>query len=271
MNCFAFYPSTSSFFNGSEMLVSYSKNFLFLRVPKTGGTSINEALLPYRNPQERKFYARIVRRLPIVPTPSQFLAFDAHTHWCMLKAKRALPQDIFNSLFKFAFVRHPVEWQISVYKHILHYEYLADFAVEFAGVYKHRSFEDYIRWRIDHGPIPQVTQMIDQEGRFLLDYVGRFENLDHDFRQVCAAVNIPPPTLERLNQSPDDHSIVIDSQVVKLIYDAYQVDFETFGYGERSVVADWMLSQGLSFPEVAVTLQRAGGENFDPWKSNILW
>ena len=234
------------------------------------GTSINAALLPYRNSHERKLYARILRRLPLAPTPYQFQAFDAYTHWSMLKAKRLLPADIFSVLFKFSFVRHPVDWQISVYKHVLRHEHLEEFAAEFAEVYKHRSFADYIRWRIDHGPIPQVTHMIDDDGRFLLDYVGRFENLDHDFQQACAAISIPPPALDRLNQSPDDQSIVVDSGLVKLIYDAYQVDFETFGYGERSIIADWSLSPGLSFPEVAATLQRAGGENFDPWKANAL-
>ena len=232
---------------------------------------MNAALLPYRNAHERKLYARIIRRLPFTPAPYQFQAFDTYTHWSMLKAKRLLPADTFSELFKFAFVRHPVDWQISVFKHILRHEHHQEFATEFAEVYQHRSFADYIRWRIEHGPIPQVAQMVDDDGCFLLDYVGRFENLDHDFQQACAAISIPTPALDRLNQNPDDQSIVVDSESVKLIFDAYQVDFETFGYGERAVIADWALSPVLNFPEVAVTLQRAGGEDFDPWKSNLLW
>jgi hypothetical protein len=253
------------------MLVSYSKKFLFLRVPKTGGTSINAALLPYHNPHERKLYARLIRRLPLIPTPYQFQAFDAHPHWCMLKAKCVLPEGLFNSFFKFSFVRHPVDWQISVFKHILRYEHLDDFAVEFAEVYKYRSFADYIHWRIDHGPIPQVTQMVGEDGRLLLDFVGRFENLSCDFETVCRMINIPSPALEHLNQNPHDQSVVINSALFKLIYDAYKLDFETFGYGERSPIEDWTFDPQKSLPEIVETLQRAGGEDFNPWRTNILW
>jgi hypothetical protein len=253
------------------MLVSYSKKFLFLRVPKTGGTSISAALLPYHNFHERKLYARVIRRLPFVPTPYQFEAFNAHPHWCMLKAKRVLPEEILDSFYKFSFIRHPVDWQISIFKHILRFEHLRDFATEFAEVYKHRSFADYIRWRIDHGPIPQVTLMIDEDGQFLLDYVGRFENLNRDLMKVCQTINIAPPTLDRLNQNPHDQSVVINSALFKLIYDAYHVDFETFGYGEKGLIEDWTLDPQKSFPELVETLNRAGGEDFDPWKSNILW
>ena len=220
------------------MLISYEKNFLFLRIPKTGGTSVNSALASYRNPLERKFYARVIRRLPVVPTPYQFLPFDAHPHWAMLKARQIIPAEVLHNFYKFGFVRHPVEWQLSMFKHILRHEQTGDFAEQFRDVYKHRSFAEYIRWRIDSGVIPQVAHMIDENGRLLIDFIGRFEFLERDFTLVCESLDIPVPVLGHLNRGPHNQEVALDTRTQQMIHDAYQVDFETFGYTESGILPD---------------------------------
>jgi hypothetical protein len=251
------------------MLISYDKKFLFLRIPKTGGTSVNAALVAYRNPLERKFYARVIRRLPFVPTPYQFLPFDARPHWGMLKAKQIIPAQVLNNLFKFSFVRHPVHWQLSVFKHILRHEQTGDFAQHFSDVYRHRSFAEYIRWRIDSGVIPQVAHMIDENGELQLDFVGRFEFLERDFALVCQATAVPVPVLGHLNQGPHSQEVAVDSKSQQMIYDAYQIDFETFGYTESGPLPDWTFHKDGRSPAAAKILVLVNGADFDPWKANV--
>jgi hypothetical protein len=249
----------------NPMLISYEKQFLFLHIPKTGGTSIRSALRPYRNPLERKLYVRILRRIPLTKTKYLYHNFDAYPHWPMLKAKAILPPTVFSRLYKFTFVRHPVSWQLSVFKHILRHEHMGEYSKGFEPVFKHPHFEDYIRWRIDMGPVPQITQMLDENGRLLIDYVGRYERLEQDFNAVCNTINVSC-NLEHLNRSPQDQSVEVSEKAVELIAGAYKVDFEAFGYTATDIDDHWKLDFSRDYQSVAQILPALGHENFDPWR-----
>ena len=91
------------------MLLSHSKQFLFIHIAKTGGTSIREALSPYR------WGHRYAAAQFISNKMSQFCGhkigsrFPRHSR--IIAAKEMLPEEYFNGLFKFSVVRNP--WDLT--------------------------------------------------------------------------------------------------------------------------------------------------------------
>jgi hypothetical protein len=76
--------------------VSTKKKFLFIHVPKTGGTSIRRVLRPYFDWQ-----------------------FSLHrtAHATSQDYQREIPHDVYDSLFKFCCVRNPWEREMSYHFH----------------------------------------------------------------------------------------------------------------------------------------------------------
>lgn len=102
----------------------------------------------------------------------------------------------FDSYFSFAFVRNPWEWQVSIYhygcktKTIPQYELFNSFA----------GFDEYIRWRCAEEVRFQKDFIYSPTGELLVDFVGRFENLEVDFQKICSRIGISA-SLPKLNVS----------------------------------------------------------------------
>ncbi len=101
----------------------------------------------------------------------------------------------FASYFKFSFVRNPWDRIVSEYKYRRH-PVRIDFKTY---LFKHLpapGWTDAYRHIV-----PQHDFLHDESGRLLVDFVGRYERLQHDFDQVCARLGIPPSPLPKANRS----------------------------------------------------------------------
>ena len=107
--------------------------------------------------------------------------------------------------------------------------------------------------------IPQAEFLCDEDGRLMVDFVGRFESLDDDFRVVCSRLGLAPCRLPRLNQSRsllrrdvsaseiaanlrdllsptrrrntfESYVDYYDDETREFVADFYRKDIETFGY-----------------------------------------
>ena len=74
-------------------MVNHDHNFLFIHIPRTGGTSI-----------EDHFQKEGVE--------------DIYKHWTLNDYKNDLSNEVFENYFKFAFVRNPWNFTISKYKDV---------------------------------------------------------------------------------------------------------------------------------------------------------
>jgi Sulfotransferase family len=109
-----------------------------------------------------------------------------------------LSAEEFASYFKFAFVRNPWDRMVSEYKY-------RGFPVKI-------DFKTYLFRRLPapgwtdtyRHIIPQLDFVADESGRLLVDFVGRFENLQADFDQVCVRLGLAPTPLPRVNRSLED-------------------------------------------------------------------
>lgn len=113
--------------------------------------------------------------------------------------------------FCFAFVRNPWERMVS---------------------YRCRAGLDEAAWQkmLREFVDPQVDYICDDDGRMLVDFMGRFESLAEDFATVCRLLAIER-TLPRLNASEHGHyREFYDEATKQLVARLYAEDIERFGY-----------------------------------------
>jgi len=215
------------------MLLSLKYNFLFVHIAKTGGTSIRDALWrqkwtdPYRIPQF------LCSKLSAMTGHKIGAKFPRHAK--IIAAKEMLPREVFEGLFKFAFVRNPWDLQVSSYHHIRR---------ERPQLITHiDSFEAFLRWKFDPARPPQYhadmstelqsDYVIDLHGNTVVDFLGRYEFLAEDFETACKRIGIQTPKLPHSRKATDrrkDYRDYYDDVTAQLVADHYRPDIERFGY-----------------------------------------
>jgi hypothetical protein len=156
-------------------------------------------------------------------------------HAKVIAAKELLPREFFDRLFKFAFVRNPWDLQVSSFHHILRERphYLGG----------HQDFEGFLRWKLDpERPYQyhvdtsierQSDYLIDLQGLMVVDFIGRYEQLEADFAEACRRIGIPPPALPHRRQSADrarDFRGYYTAETADLVAHYFRRDIEILGY-----------------------------------------
>jgi len=148
-----------------------------------------------------------------------------------VKAKEllaAMPTEEFDSFYKFAFVRNPWDWQVSIYHYVTQCHNHPDHEL----FVRFGSFERYLEWRLNsRGPELQSEFVLSDAGELLVDFVGHYESLRDDFAAVCARVGAEARFLVHENRS--QHRGFRDyytDETRAIVADAYKDDIDFFGY-----------------------------------------
>jgi len=208
------------------MLISHKYKFIFIHNPKSGGTSISKALTPYaslacRIPEKyRNYLIKLVGE-----NPNQGII---RKHISAFKLQQIISPQIWNSYFKFGFVRNPYDRSISYF----HYIKQSPLHPEYQKYLQFQDFEDYIK---NHKPNIyrlQSTYLTDENDNFLVDYIGRFENLQSDFDFICNKIGINRIELPHANQSKRDNNILkyYTTEMQEIVFHHFQRDFINFQY-----------------------------------------
>ncbi len=214
------------------MLLNIRYRFLFIHIAKTGGTSIRAALRYYK--------WRDPYRIPMFIC-SRISSFTGHQLGCKIPrhakaiaAYEMLPRELFNSLFKFAFVRNPWDLQVSSFHHIKR-----ERPHLLKGI---KDFESFLLWKLDperpyHYIIDtsielQSDYVIDLEGKIIVDFIGRYERLEQDFIEACKRIGIKPPKLPHKRKAKDRKSYqkYYNDRTAELIAKHFKRDIDMFGY-----------------------------------------
>ena len=208
------------------MILSHKKKFIYIHVYKVAGTSIRTVLQEYGD--------RSLTDFPLIENVKFYLGkkYTSFSRWAIdhinaRELKMHLSNDIFNSYFKFAFVRNPWDWQVSLYHYMLQYKVHPQHEL----ISKMKSFDEYIEWRINHDMEFQKEFIYDENGYKLVDLVGKFENLQEDFNNICSQITISQAKLPVANKSK--HAFYKDyynKHTRDLIGKAFKTDIDTFDY-----------------------------------------
>ena len=218
------------------MLISSKHNFIFVHIYKCGGTSVSSALVPHADLRfrftyqwlvSRKFVALVERALGIQDM-GQKIFTGYHKHASAAEIRRRLGPEVYDSYYSFSFVRNPYSLVRSLYRYISGTPSHANHVLV-----RDMSLDEFVQYHIQSKPMTQYSFLSDSDGKLIVRFVGRFENLVGDFSLLCNDLNIPSATLQHLNRS----DIINRSDIVQFskgakqqIRDYYRADFNVFAY-----------------------------------------
>jgi len=205
------------------MLISKKHHFIFIHIYKNAGTSVTIALKPFVSSRWKWVIERALKKLKI-PTRIGQQPFPD-----FVKASEiinAMGRESFNSFFSFAIVRNPWDWQVSLYKFMLktasHEQH--DLVKELG------SFDEYIRWRCENEVRFQKDFIYSNDDELLVDFVGRFEDIEADFEKICSCIGISTslPKLNVSNTKP--YQQFYTNETKELVRRTFSSDITLFGY-----------------------------------------
>jgi hypothetical protein len=182
------------------------KKCVFFHIPKTGGISISNSLFG-----DVKWGHRNVNFYKL--------------HY---------GEKVFNSLYKFCFVRNPYRRLYSAYTFLkqggINNQDL-DFSKSFLKEYK--SFNEFVLNGLEKKEImnwvhfkPQYTFVCDENDNIVMDFVGKIETLNEDFNTICNHLNIEAE-LQNLNIGTVKKNN-FSEEIKTIIKLKYQKDFNLF-------------------------------------------
>ncbi len=193
--------------------------------------SVERTLWPYDvrahlgdKPPEEK--AKLIATLGLNP---ELLKLERHAS--AQDISNVLGAETFARLFKFAFVRNPWDFQLSLY----HFNMTR---TEFPGhlsTIKFRDFEDYImsKARVAAPQGLQKRYIVDDNDKLMVDFVGRFETLAQDFGAVCDPLGLKDVKLAHENSTkhlPWQQSYTLP--MFEIVRDVSRADIDYFGYAD---------------------------------------
>ena len=172
-------------------MICHNEKCIFIHIPKNAGQSVEHVFL-------QRLGLSWDTRAPLLlrqnDRPELGPPRLAHLKAGEYVSCRYVSATMFDSYYKFSFVRNPWSRMVSFYKY-LGYQRRCDFKTFLMGPFSNRLFED-MHWFVG----PQADYLYQGE-RLLVDFVGRFETLQQDFHQVCDALSIPQTGLPHVNKS----------------------------------------------------------------------
>ena len=201
------------------MLIDKNKGFAFIHIPKTGGNSVIK-MLNLEKPTN----------ILLIHEPIDRTAEDL------------------SNLFTFAFVRNPFDRLYSTYTYYQKHEdihrrlpiYKSNGLHHFyTGSFKHWLLhESWPLWDPNKTmglPFQKKQQLeyITVGWQIYIDYVGRVEHFDADFRAICFKINTQPPsTIQHKNQSKRtrDYHTMYDNEMIDFVNKFHAADLDIFNY-----------------------------------------
>ena len=176
--------------------------------------------------------------------------------YTMRKSDLAQVINLYPHYFTFTFVRNPFDRFVSIWKYSkigqsLYYDRLikgltlksyARNILENKNKYlskfdKYHSIKQ-TQFILDYHPnsffgVPRKTNAN-------CDYIGRFENLDNDFAEVCRILNIRETKLPKINDSKSrrHYSAYYDDETRQMVEEIYKEDLEYLGYEFERIEED---------------------------------
>jgi len=228
---------------GSTM-ISRKYKCVFVHVPKAAGQSIENFFLSLHGltwETRSPLLLRSNRDPAIGPQSLAHLTAQEYIDCGHLS------RDEFESYFKFSFVRNPWDRLVSEFRYRRYDEKYTFAKFVQKRLPKKDSFSDAYRHIL-----PQYDFLHDEAGTQLVDFIGRFENLQNDFDYVCSQLGVADTMLRHVNSEKQRPGIrtrlkslfskrsvetvkrpyisYYDDRAMELVGEIYAADISAFGY-----------------------------------------
>tara|TARA_Y100000593_G_C4322004_1_gene344295 strand:+ start:1336 stop:2856 length:1521 start_codon:yes stop_codon:yes gene_type:complete len=242
------------------MIISHKHKFIFFKTRKTAGSSIQVALGnhcgendiitgQYREGVDDNSHSAGLNM-------SNFYTNHPHPEIIPTKSfiENNIGRDVWDSYFKFAFIRNPYDIAVSRY----HWDRKKRNRKD------EISIDDFRNW-VKHGKLTDedwLYKYISTSGSVDLDFVGRYENLSNDLEYICEKIGIPNLNLGFLKSGFRDKKIkyteYYDDDTKNIVSNFFETDLNLFNYKFESEFNVQRVKQVI-FPQML----KHGGENIN--------
>lgn len=222
------------------MPIYHELKAIFIHIPKTGGTSIEESLVTdtphWKTVDEQHWYGNIESNEAHVKYSYEL----DHSTMRYLK-KNCKFYD--NAYFSFAFVRNPYARLVSEFHHCKYgysrfirkaeFETFSDFVMilqkNFDYILKNEQKNHYL---VSHY-LPQYKFTHNYKDLLIVDFIGKLENIQEDWNVVCKKLMIENEiTHSKKYASPFEYKYeeYYTPELKEIVYQLYEKDFIYFKY-----------------------------------------
>lgn len=146
----------------------------------------------------------------------------------------------YNSAFKFTYVRNPWDRVYSAFSFLKNGGFdERDRSWSIKVFEKNLSFEKFVKDLLHRTIIqkknhfkPQVEFMRDLSGEIGLDYIGRFENIETDYKVITKRLSMNKSLVKKNvgRKKGVDYRLQYDSEMIDIVGDVYKDDIEILNY-----------------------------------------
>jgi hypothetical protein len=136
-----------------------------------------------------------------------------------------------NGYLSFSWVRNPWDRLVSIYSRkdpdMLQQARQGGLRLE------QLSFEDFVTATMNLRHVhlqPQYTFILDRDRRPVVDFIGRFENFQSDFRELCRRLGVDVELPHRNRSVRADYRSYYTDRSRELVAARYRTDIEAFNY-----------------------------------------
>lgn len=204
-------------------LISIKPKFIYIHPFKCAGNSVRKALMSQSGSNYELHGVHCE-------------ALDVKTHFYALGNK-----EFYEDSFKFSFVRNPFDWMVSTYFYIKkaknHNWHNVTMGMEFPK-WLDWYFENHFHTERPYGSNKFITLkefFTDKEGKIIVDFIGKTENLQNDYEFVCQVLGIKKERVQNINVTigqlrDSDYQKYYDENSKKLVEKYLGEDLEHFKY-----------------------------------------
>ncbi|MEK7168070.1 MAG: sulfotransferase family 2 domain-containing protein [Patescibacteria group bacterium] len=208
------------------MPISHKHKIIFIHIPKAGGSSIEKAFGLYGSNNKGDN----------APDPNIFYGIEngkALQHLTALEIKDKIPENIWNAYFKFSFVRNPFDRLVSEYSwrleklkknkipNISFSEFLDQYLLPAINGDNTDTLSDHFKLQ---------TEFLFNQDALLVDFVGRLENFNEDFKTICQKIGVKIKLPHENKTRHQDCQRYYNDETKKIVSKIYQKDLEKFNY-----------------------------------------
>ncbi len=204
-------------------MISHKHKCIFVHIPKTGGSSIESVLWPGERSEAELWQGLGSRSRNKYQT-------GGLQHLLARHIRLEAGASVFDSYFKFAFVRNPWDKAVSQFSYLAERPDLR----ELIGLAADATFAEYLA-AIQRVAYIQWQRQVDflraEDGKTLVDFVGRFEYLDRDAQAIFGRLGMGKQEIPHVNASRHAHySDYYNDRTREIVRRLYADDIEAFGY-----------------------------------------
>jgi len=213
----------------NKPFINHERKYIFIHIPKTAGTTIQEALKESMKISVVKY--QLFKKFEGTP-------FKYHKHEPALEVKKIVGDKIWKTHFKFAFVRNPWDLMVSSYCWLLQKGKKVKNTYHLAlEIEKFSNFREFICSNLGNTYINEIKArdlshwLCDKNGNIMVDFVGKVENLESDLEYILNRLNLYHPDLKQLNQSQrTDYRQYYDDKTKKIVEKRFEWLISNFNY-----------------------------------------